>query len=121
MPGGPGPRLEDARLTPCRGRWEGRHDGTRTTSAMTSELIVKLAPAAEPDRIRTHANDLGVELERLHPGTDDPELASYLVARVDPEGARGVAERLMRFDGVESAYVKPGGAPPERSSDGVTP
>jgi hypothetical protein len=88
---------------------------------MTSELIVKLAPTAEPDRIRTHANGLGVELSRLHPGTSDPELASYLVARVDPEGARGVAERLMRFDGVESAYVKPGGAPPERSTDGVTP
>jgi hypothetical protein len=88
---------------------------------MTGELIVKLAPSAEPDRIRTHANGLGVELEPLHPGTDDPELASYLVARVDPEGASGVAERLMRIDGVDGAYVKPGGAPPERSTRGVTP
>ena len=88
---------------------------------MTSELIVKLAPAVEPASIRTHANGLGVELSPLHPGTSDPELASYLVGQVDPEGARGVAERLMRVDGVESAYVKPGGAPPERSTDGVTP
>jgi hypothetical protein len=74
---------------------------------MTSELIVKLAPSAEPERVRAHADGLGVKLAPLHPGTTDPELSVYLAARVDPQRVEGVAERLMRVDGVDSAYVKP--------------
>jgi hypothetical protein len=79
---------------------------------MTSELIVKLAPTAEPGRVRAHADGLGVTLAPLHPGTTDPELSTYFAAQVDAQRVEGVAERLMRVDGVDSAYVKPPAAAP---------
>jgi hypothetical protein len=51
----------------------------------------------------------------MHPLTSDPELATYFVAHVDPEGLDGVIETLAGCDGVEGAYPKPRGEPPERT------
>jgi hypothetical protein len=76
---------------------------------MSSELVVKLAPGVEPDDVRGRA---GVDLAPLHPGTEDPELATYFVARVEPQHVEDATARLMRLDGVDGAYVKPPAAPP---------
>jgi hypothetical protein len=84
-------------------------DPERVGVTVTSELIVKLAPGAELDDVRSRA---GVGLSPLHPGTDDPELAVYFVARVEAPRAEDVAQRLMGVDGVDSAYVKPPAAAP---------
>ena len=53
-------------------------------------------------------------LTPLHPSSTDPELASYLVGYVETAALEGVLERLRRCDGVEGAYAKPRGEPPER-------
>ena len=83
-----------------------------------TEVIVKLGPEAQRDRVLARAAELHVSLEPLHPATDEPELDSYLMGRVEAD-ADTIAERLLHCDGVEAAYAKPPGAPPERSADDV--
>jgi hypothetical protein len=88
-------------------------------SAASAELILKLAPAATSASspayraVRAFFADLGISVSPLHPSTSDPELASYLVAHVDPAAADRVIERLVECEGVEGAYAKPAGQPPE--------
>jgi hypothetical protein len=85
----------------------------------SAELILKLAPAATIAASPAHSSvracvaDLGISVSPLHPSTSDPELASYLVAHVDPAAVDRVIERLVACDGVEGAYAKPAGEPPE--------
>ncbi len=89
------------------------------------EVIVKLTQeAAAPDSpqhkaIDARAAQLGVSLAPLHPSTSDPDLASYAVAHVNPLEAEAVVDQLLRCNGVEGAYAKPPGAPPERSAQHV--
>jgi hypothetical protein len=89
------------------------------------ELIVKLSPEAaaaespEYKRLHAHAAQLGVALAPLHPATSDPDLATYAVAHVDAAAANAVIEQLRRCAGVEGAYAKPPGAPPERRAHHV--
>jgi hypothetical protein len=89
------------------------------------ELVVKLTPDAavpdSPERRALHerANQLGVPLAPLHPSATDPELASYAVANVDEAAVDDVIGQLLRFDGVEAAYAKARGTPPERSTQDV--
>jgi hypothetical protein len=86
------------------------------------EVIVKLTPeaaapeSAEHRSLQARANQLGVPLAPLHPSATDPELASYAVVHVDESAADDVIGQLLRFDGVEAAYAKAPGTPPERSS-----
>jgi hypothetical protein len=81
----------------------------RVGATVSGELIVKLAPGADPDAVRSRG---GVRLAPLHPGTSDAELSTYFLARVEAQHIQDVAERLMRVDGVDSAYVKPPAAAP---------
>jgi hypothetical protein len=87
----------------------------------SAELIIKLAPvaiafeSAEHRSVQACAAGLGISVAALHPSTSDPELASYLVAQVDPAAIDRVIEQLVACDGVEGAYTKPAGAPPEGS------
>jgi hypothetical protein len=82
------------------------------------EVIVKLAPAgalresSEHRAVQECATRLGIALELLHPGTSDPNLATFAVAHVSPEHAQTVVRKLMECDGVEGAYAKPPGEPP---------
>jgi hypothetical protein len=84
------------------------------------ELIVKLAANAaranSPARrsIDACASALGVSLAPLHPSTSDRELATYFVARVDRDALDAVVARLLGCEGIEGAYAKPPGEPPER-------
>ena len=72
------------------------------------EVIVKLTSAGTQDCIARQ----GIILERLHPGTSDPELATYAVAHVSSDTADSVIANLKNCAGVEGAYVKARGEPP---------
>lgn len=63
--------------------------------------------------IQAAAEELGVSLQALHPGTDDPALGRFLAAEV-PDQATGerVADVLRHRKGVEGAYLKPPDALP---------
>ena len=85
-----------------------------------TEVIVKLTPAAtalgaEARRsLDQCVRDFGISITPLHPGTFDPDLATYFVATVAMDSLDDVLERLRRCPGVEGAYAKPAGEPPER-------
>jgi hypothetical protein len=83
---------------------------------MPVDIIVKLAPAP-PDAARrsldTCARAAGVALAPLHGETSDPELSSYFVASVAPDAADALVARLRACPGVDAAYTKPVGAPPD--------
>ena len=82
------------------------------------EVIVKLTSAgAQRDspahqQLQDCTQRLGIVLERLHPGTSDPELATYAVAHVTPDTAETVLANLRNCDAVDGAYAKPRGEPP---------
>jgi hypothetical protein len=59
------------------------------------------------------ARDLGLDLRPMHPGIDDPELASYFTADGgdDRVAAETAAARLNELDAVEGAYVSPAAEP----------
>jgi hypothetical protein len=66
-----------------------------------------------PADLAAEANDLGVQILPMHPGTLDPQLNRYFYAEVhDPSRAGDVAERLGRVPSVDGAYVKPPEGPP---------
>lgn len=76
------------------------------------EISVQLKPDAIPselDELRGRLDQLGVELEPVHPGEDDPLLAPYFAVEVpEDEGlADGVLSVLNESAAVEAAYVKP--------------
>jgi hypothetical protein len=73
------------------------------------QLIVEVAsaPSAELDEVLAIARQLGISIAPQHPGTDDADLARFLVARVpDLETGRRAAARLNAVEAVR-AYVKP--------------
>jgi hypothetical protein len=86
-----------------------------------TEVIAKLTPEAaasgtsEHRAVQSRAAELGVSLEPLHPSASDPELSTYFVVHVDPVSRQRVVEQLLGLDGVEGAYAKPRGEPPEGS------
>lgn len=59
------------------------------------------------------AHELGFELRPMHPGIDDPELATYFTADAgdDRATAEEAAARLNDLDVVEGAYVSPASEP----------
>ncbi|MBA2515532.1 MAG: hypothetical protein H0V26_14590 [Solirubrobacterales bacterium] len=55
----------------------------------------------------------GVALRPLHPGVDDPALATFYVADApDADAAEALRRDLVDLPGVQAAYVKPPDAPP---------
>jgi hypothetical protein len=82
------------------------------------EVIVKLLATAanEPDRraLDDCAGALRISIAPLHPGTTDRDLASYFVTFVEAPALDDVLARLRRCPGVDGAYAKPAGEPPER-------
>lgn len=66
-----------------------------------------------PADLAAAAEDLGVEILPMHPGTVDPQLNRYFYAElIDPSRAGDVAERLGRIPSVDGAYIKPPEGPP---------
>jgi len=75
------------------------------------ELIVKAAPSAVAV-VPAWAARIGISLQALHPGTSDPELATYFVAHVEAAASEAVLKELLRCGEIEGAYAKPRGEPP---------
>jgi hypothetical protein len=60
------------------------------------------------DELLTVEKDLGISLEPLHPGAEDPHLSLYFKVKVpDHATATKVINRLLNCKAVEAAYIKP--------------
>ena len=89
-------------------------------------ITVHLTPAAATVRLgrATGADDglgqtladLGVDLEPLHPGTADPELAGQFYASVADAAAAETCAHLRQHPAVVAAYPKAAGSPPAAST-----
>jgi hypothetical protein len=69
-------------------------------------------PEARPASVQRLAEELGLPLEPLHPGVDDPVLRSYYTVEVPDRVAAAVLARLRASPAVAAAYVKPPEAAP---------
>ena len=78
------------------------------------EVIVKAKPGAAAV-VPAWAARIGISLDALHPGTSDPELATYFVAHAEAAASAAILKELLRCGDIEGAYAKPRGEPPERS------
>jgi hypothetical protein len=83
------------------------------------ELIVKLAPAAAAPGSAGHLavqaciTQVGVSIKPLHQSTSESELATYFIAHVDAAKIENVVKQLLACEGIEGAYAKPRGEPPQ--------
>ena len=67
-----------------------------------------------PEDARQAAEAAGVDIQPMHPGVHDPELARWFYADVaDPDQAAELTERLRELASVEAAYVTPPEGPPD--------
>jgi hypothetical protein len=70
-------------------------------------------PSRIPGELQALAQQLGVEIKPLHPGTQDPTLIQHLYVEVpDQQMAEQVIARLQQCNSVEAAYLKPPEEPP---------
>jgi hypothetical protein len=81
------------------------------------QITVHLTPAAAADvgaaaGLTRALTQLGVQLEPLHPGAADPDLAGQFVADIPDAAADDVCARLLAHPAVVAAYPKPAGGPP---------
>jgi hypothetical protein len=68
----------------------------------------RIPRTAAPEELLQIAEELGVVLTPLHPGTDDTSLAQYLTAEVaDPAAAHRLIARLSGNPAIQAAYLKP--------------
>jgi hypothetical protein len=65
--------------------------------------------SAEVEDLREGLEELGVELQPLHPNVDDPQLALHFTVEVpdDEELAASVLAALRESAVVDAAFVKP--------------
>jgi hypothetical protein len=68
--------------------------------------------APEAEELRRRAEELGVQLQPVHPGETDPLLAPFFYAEAPDSEAQRIAAELAALPGVEGAYVKPAAEPP---------
>lgn len=73
-----------------------------------AQALHNRAPAnPSSDQILDLTKNLGVSLKPMHPGTDDPNLATFFALDVpDRQTAETVTQRLRQCEGC-SAYIKP--------------
>jgi hypothetical protein len=75
---------------------------------MGVEITTKLAPGSPASELRELVAASGASLRPLHPGTSDPELATYFIVHVPDSGeAPRVLDRLRGHAAVSAAYIKP--------------
>lgn len=68
--------------------------------------------AAAAKELAQAAQDLGVVLRPMDPGTHDEHLIQYFTIQVPDEQAERVQERLAGYDAVVGIYLKPAAEPP---------
>ena len=75
---------------------------------MGVEITTKLAPGSPASELGKLVASSGASLRPLHPGTSDPELATYYIVHVpDPAAAPRVLDKLRGHAAVTAAYIKP--------------
>lgn len=80
----------------------------RLRSSVASELHGEQSASEDTAELVDTIRHMGLTLEPIHPGTDDPLLAPYFrVAVDDPSQSPRVINRLLRLNAVEAAYEKP--------------
>lgn len=80
----------------------------QVTTAAARRLHERAPPTPATEELARAAAQLGVALKPLHPGVEDPALATYFVVEVpDMATASQVMDQLQRCQAVEAAYVKP--------------
>jgi pyruvate/2-oxoglutarate dehydrogenase complex dihydrolipoamide acyltransferase (E2) component len=96
-----------------RRRDDGDAQAPRPAKAFPMRITVQLAPELiEAPEVARLADELGISLQAMHPGTSDPALASYFVVDVaDAGAAQDIVSRLRHSPAVRAAYVKPHDAP----------
>lgn len=61
----------------------------------------------EAKEVAEAAGEMGVSLEPMHPGVEDPTLAQFFTVQVTDDAVEQVIERLRNCEAVEAAYIKP--------------
>ena len=75
---------------------------------MASTLHRRRPPTTASEELSQAAEELGVVLEPMHPGAEDPHLAPYFTVEVpDYATAERVIAHLQGLEAVEAAYLKP--------------
>ena len=89
---------------------------TRVRRDVASALHRRRTPTAASEELSQAAEELGVALEPMHPGAEDPHLAPYFTVEVpDYATAERVIAHLQNLEAVEAAYLKPPDEMPEMS------
>jgi hypothetical protein len=71
-------------------------------------LHQRAPPTPEAEKLLELVRKLGVELEPVHPGEEDPNLAPFFTVEApDREMADCIAAELQRCGAIEAAYIKP--------------
>lgn len=86
----------------------------RITVQLTADATRRVR-GAPPDKRHAVLQWLLQPLDRLHPDTSDPALASFFAIEVaDSREAAGLVDRLLADSAVEAAYIKPDDELPSR-------
>lgn len=82
---------------------------TIKVSADVARALHQRGPSiAESEKLLRTIETLGLKLEPMHHGTNDPNLQSYFVVDVpDHATAQIVMDRLRQSKEIKAAYVKP--------------
>lgn len=70
-------------------------------------------PTADSEELNRVTKQLGMVLEPIHPGTEDPDLIRYFTIEAPNQAtAQRVITRLQQSKAIEAAYLKPPDAMP---------
>lgn len=76
--------------------------------------VLLLLPGTPLEAVSRELQALGLRATPMHPGTDDPSLQGWhVLQQVRPGDLDAALARLQQVPGVDGAYRKPAGEPPE--------
>ena len=80
----------------------------RVNLKVAYQLHERSPPGKESEEPLKILKTLGLKLQPMHPGTENPDLIKYFIIEVqDMESANIVFDRLKDISGIEAVYVKP--------------
>lgn len=84
------------------------HVTVQVSADVAHTLHLRGPPTTESQELLQTTKALGIVLEPVHPGAEDPLLAPYFTVEVpDPATAERVITRLQQSKAIEAAYLKP--------------
>ena len=80
----------------------------QVSSDVANSLHKRSRPTTDSKNLVKLLAELSVILEPMHPGTNDPDLATYFIVEADDkESADKLISRLQSCRAVKAVYVKP--------------